>query len=101
MRFLMTLGIEFEQQKKFEGCVSIRTLPFDFYIEKLNLLIEFDGEQHYLERDSGIYVGKYHEIKKRDKIKDDFAHSAGINLLRIRWDEDPEEALKQALQALD
>lgn len=40
-------GIAFEQQKKFTTCKNKLPLPFDFYVPSLDLLIEFNGEQHY------------------------------------------------------
>lgn len=39
--------IDFVQQKRFDGCKNIRPLPFDFYIESMDLCIEYDGEQHF------------------------------------------------------
>lgn len=48
--FLLSNHIIFEEQKKFDTCRNPETLnflPFDFYIESLNLLIEYDGEFHY------------------------------------------------------
>ena len=98
-RFLISVGLEFESQKKFPGCRDKRELPFDFFFERLNLLIEYDGEQHYVERTSGIYTGKFAEIKRRDNIKNKFAASAGFNFLRIRWDENIITKMKETLEA--
>ena len=45
-KFLIEKGIEFEEQKKFEGCEYKRLLKFDFYLPKYNLCIESDGNVH-------------------------------------------------------
>ncbi|NIF03969.1 hypothetical protein F3J23_00830 [Chryseobacterium sp. Tr-659] len=44
---LESLNIEYEFQKKFNDCVYIKKLIFDFYLPKLNLAIEYDGVQHF------------------------------------------------------
>ena len=49
--FLNKQGIKYKYQKKFDDCVHIYKLPFDFYI--LNpltntwFLLEFQGRQHF------------------------------------------------------
>lgn len=45
--FLTTQGIEFEEQKSFEGCKYKKSLRFDFYIPQYNLCIESDGKIHF------------------------------------------------------
>lgn len=86
--FLEENKIDFEMQKRFKDCVDISTLPFDFYIEKLNLIIEVDGEQHfksykhYREKDMDEYESLLNR-QRRDKIKENYCKSKGINLLRI------------------
>jgi len=44
------LTFSIESQKRFDWCrnpLTTRYLPFDFYIEDLNLIIELDGGQHF------------------------------------------------------
>lgn len=50
---------------------------FDFYIPKLNTIIEVDGEQHT----SAIWGSQ--SIRDNDKIKDNYAISKGIRMYRI------------------
>ena len=39
---------------------------FDFFLPDYNLIIEYDGEQHFISRNSGYYtVGKTEEIQKK------------------------------------
>ena len=47
-KFLDSKNIEYEQQYKFDNCRSKNELPFDFYIPSLNIVIEYDGEYHYM-----------------------------------------------------
>jgi hypothetical protein len=44
---LNSMDIIYETEKTFESCRNIYLLPFDFYIEEKNILIEYDGSQHY------------------------------------------------------
>lgn len=44
------IGYDFEYQKKFDTCIfpnTQRSARFDFYLPALNLLFEYNGEQHY------------------------------------------------------
>jgi ssDNA-binding Zn-finger/Zn-ribbon topoisomerase 1 len=77
--------IEYEGQKKFEGCRNKRCLPFDFYIHRLNLCIEYDGEQHYFpySRYGGDTALK--KIKVNDALKNKFCLNNGIRLIRIPY----------------
>jgi very-short-patch-repair endonuclease len=66
---------------------------FDFFIEKYNLCIEFDGEQHFK---AIKYFGGVKNLKlqqKRDSIKNIYCKNNNINLLRIRFDENIEEKI--------
>ena len=99
--FLETLNINFERQRKFEGCKFKRKLPFDFYLYDINLLIEFDGEGHFeplrYSKNKLINYKKYLDVLERDKIKDEWARKNNIPLLRIPyWDFDRIEELVEA-----
>lgn len=63
---------------------------FDFYLPDYNLMIEYDGEQHYMPVDFGEHDTKLMEEKlklrqKNDQIKNDYCHANNINLLRIPY----------------
>ena len=83
--FLKENGILFEEQKKFKDCKNEKPLPFDFYLPEKNLLIEYDGEQHYFPKE--IFGGEkgFTERKVNDKIKDEYAKKNGIKLIRIPY----------------
>lgn len=82
--FLELNKIDFVQEKRFPDCRDKKPLPFDFYLPKYNLILEFDGQQHYEPK-----FGKKSYLKtvEHDKIKDEYCKSHGIYLLRIPyWD---------------
>jgi len=84
-------------QMKFDNLIGLGNglLSYDFYIPKLNLLIEYQGEQH--ER----YIPGFHRSKKdflkqkeHDRRKKEYAQNNNINLLEIwYWDFDNIESI--------
>ena len=66
---LMKFGIRFTEQKRFSDCKINYTLPFDFYLPDYNVLIEYDGRQHYeiVERFGGL--DGFIKTKIRDTYK--------------------------------
>jgi len=84
-RYLKLKGIEFITQMSFDGCFLKRKLPFDFYLPKQNICIEYDGKHHFK---SIEYFGgdKFLEkVKLRDKIKEDFCNKNDMKLVRIKY----------------
>ena len=97
--FLTEYKIEFEEQKRFNDCKDSNTLPFDFYLPRYNLCIEFDGIQHFepIKRSKTMSDKQAEKNLKytqnHDKIKTEYCKNNRINLLRIRYDENIEEKL--------
>ena len=96
-KYLTDNNISFISQKTFKTLRDKRPLKPDFYLDDLNLLIEYDGEFHYKP-----LIGSTPEIKQknledcqhRDKIKNEWAKANNIPLLRIPyWDFDRIEEL--------
>jgi len=83
--YLKSQNIKFTQEKTFNDCFDICLLPFDFYLPDYNTLIERDGEQHY---ENVEFFDSFESTKKHDKIKDEFALSHKINLIRISYEQD-------------
>lgn len=83
--YLAANNVKFESQRTFDDCKHVRPLPFDFYIPSHNLLIEYDGKQHYAPVDffGGLEGFEYQLL--RDSIKNNFAKENGIVLLRIPY----------------
>jgi hypothetical protein len=84
--------IKYIHQKKFDGCTNPETnykLRYDFYIPSKNLVIEYDGEQHY-KLNPRLRKYKFTQkdvdkIKYRDELKTSFAARNNIKLLRISY----------------
>lgn len=78
-------------QYKFQDCRDVNPLPFDFYLSELNILIEVDGEGHYMPipRSSKMTMQdaeKNLEITKaHDEIKTAYCNSNNIKLLWIPY----------------
>lgn len=83
--WLQEHGISYSLEKKFEDCLSPfgNHLKFDFYIPEKNMLIEYDGHQHY--RHVSLFGGAeaFETLKRYDKMKNQYAKKKGIPLLRI------------------
>lgn len=86
--YLFAHDILFDTQHTFDDCRNVLALPFDFYLPKYNVCIEYDGEQHF--RPVEFWGGEIDFAKRQqnDRIKTEFCLSHGIKLLRIRYDED-------------
>jgi hypothetical protein len=91
-KYLIKNDIEYIREHKFDKCFNPKTnkkLPFDFFIPKYNLVIEYQGEQHYKKmgnyfesRGGGLKGRKY-----RDKIKKEFCYQEKINYIAISYKE--------------
>lgn len=89
--------INYEHQFKFKECRSINPLPFDFYLPKHSLCIEYDGEQHFKPID--IFGGQkaFEELKMRNNIKTKYCEDNDIKLLRIKYSDNIKIKLKENL----
>ena len=86
-------NILYESQKKFEDCVNIFPLSFDFYLPNHNILIEYNGIQHYKPVD---YFGGQKVFENqvlRDNIKKDYCQKNNILLIEIPYYSDLDEEL--------
>lgn len=100
--YLTKNNIEFVRQYTHKDCKNDKSkcLRFDFYVESLNLLIEYDGEQHF--RPIKFWGGDeiFEKVKLRDKIKNDWAYNNSINLIRFKYDCFCEAILDHAIQEI-
>lgn len=81
--FLKSNNIEYKSQYRFKGCRYLKPLPFDFYLPKYNICIEFDGEQHF--KQSKRFKGKLEDIQYKDQIKTKYCIENIIKLIRISY----------------
>jgi hypothetical protein len=80
--FLIENNINFIQEKSFDDCKNIFLLPFDFYLEDYDILIEYDGEQHF--RSGGIISEeKLISTKINDEIKNKWCREHNKLLIRF------------------
>ncbi len=84
---LQGMKVKFEYQKSFNDCVSDkgRVLCFDFYIPEQNLLIEYDGEQHFGNTPPKSWNFNWKRIQQLDEIKNKWAKKNNIKLVRIPY----------------
>lgn len=84
-KVLDKLNLKYIKEYKFEDCKNIIDLKFDFYIPNINLVIEYDGIQHF--KPVKFFGGEKRFIldKKRDNIKNNYCKENNINLLRIPY----------------
>ena len=93
-KFFMCRNEDVEPQKRYDDCRDKNSLPFDSYVPKYNLLIEYQGEQHYKpirrgdmseeEANDQLCITQYH-----DKIKQEYCIKNNIPLICIPyWEQD-------------
>ena len=97
-------GMDYVEQQTFDGCRDKRLLRFDFYLPAYNLLIEVDGQQHFVPRTYGnMSVDKaaasFEDGQRRDSIKDEFCKAHGYKLVRIPYTAYRTDRYKEILKA--
>ena len=80
-------GVDYVEQHRFEDCCDKLPLPFDFYLPKQNLLIEYDGQQHFEPVAPWGGMDKLEVTQRHDAIKSRFAFDHGYRLIRILYTE--------------
>lgn len=91
-------NIIYTQQKRFDKCKNINTLPFDFYLNDLNILIEYDGIQHF--KPVEFFGGEisFNLTQQNDNIKNNYCKENNVVLHRIRYDDNINQEIKKILQ---
>lgn len=81
-KMLLQLDLQFETQKRFKFIKDKKPLPFDFYMPQFNLVVEYQGIQHFTEafrKDNETL----HDRQRRDELKRNGAEQNAINYLAI------------------
>ena len=86
-------NISFVKEKTFDTCIFPKTnshLRFDFYLLDYNILIEYDGEQHFKPKCFGgcsLEEAKinFEKTKERDLFKNKWCKENNIKLYRISY----------------
>lgn len=86
-KWLKENNIKYECQYTIEGCEDKKPLFFDFYIKGTNILIEVDGDYHFM---PSFFGQHYREdildyVQRHDKIKTDFCKENDWHLIRISY----------------
>ena len=84
-KWLKDSDIIFDEQKTFSDLKDKGLLRFDFYIEAINLCIEFDGEQHFKARRDDPTGERLKILQYHDNMKNEYCKSNNIKLLRITY----------------
>lgn len=79
--------INYINQYKFNDCKNINKLPFDFYLPEYNLIIEFDGQDHFKQNGYRGGQDKLKSRQKNDNIKTQYCFNNKIKLVRIGYSE--------------
>ena len=97
-KILDNKNIKYIKQKRFKDCINPKTkypLPYDFYLPQQNTLIEFNGQQHYI-NNGHWHTNKYTfaDQQYRDSLKQQYALYNGYKYLIIKYnDKNIEEKL--------
>lgn len=84
--YLSNNKIEFTRQYINPECKYIKALRFDFYIPSLNLIIEYDGLQHFIPVEHWGGEENLKKTQQRDEVKNNWAKQNGLILIRFRYD---------------
>ena len=88
-KYLIKNNIEYNHQHTFVDCINPKTskkLPFDFYLLNSNIIIEYQGEQHY--KKTGYYekrAGGIEGLQYRDNLKREYCQNNGIKFIEISY----------------
>ncbi len=95
--FLKERGIRFTREKQFSDLRHIGALRFDFFLDDLNVAVEYNGMQHY--RSIGLFGGDegFKSVRVRDGIKRAWCVQNDVRLIEIKYDQDPYVELARAL----
>lgn len=87
---LIEYNIKYTYQKRFDDCVNVYMLPFDYYLDELNIIIEVDGEGHFkpvrfngCSKESALK--SYRSTTRNDKIKTEYCKNNNIKLIRVSY----------------
>lgn len=100
--FLLQHNIQFEYQKRFKQLKHIKRLPFDFFLPEYNLVVEYQGRQHFETSKTSMYRKNLKAQQERDARKKTYALEFGLKYLDIDAEksEEIEKSLTEKLEAI-
>lgn len=96
-KLLDTLNIEYEYQKTFSDLKDKSCLSYDFFIPAQNILIEYQGKQHYQPINYFGGETKFKNQQKHDLMKLGYAKEHGYTLITVPYTEDTFSKIKKYL----
>lgn len=95
--YLENNSINYTLQKKFNDLKDKTYLSYDFYLPDYNILIEYQGIQHYKEKE--FFGGDKHLKKQQyhDNLKREYAKNNGYKLLELHYSLDTQELVNKYL----
>lgn len=98
--YLIEKGIKYVEQKKFDELTNIFQLSYDFYLPEYNILIEYQGKQHFEPITFGgitleLAEERFKKQKHNDKLKKEFAIDKGYILWEPNYKIDTYPKLKK------
>lgn len=89
--------IRYKYQASFEDCRDVLPLPFDFYLQDYNVIVEYQGRQHYVPIEHFGGQEKFELQQKHDMIKREYCRNNNFKLLEIPYYANIEEELNNFL----
>lgn len=103
-KFLDNCNVKYIKEYEFHDCKNKKPFRFDFYLPDMNVIIEYDGEQHFMPRNFGGISDEeaqahFNNTQRNDAIKTQYCIDNNIKLIRIPyWEKDNiEQILKKEL----
>lgn len=89
-KILKEQNISYQKEYIFSDLLSENNIPlrFDFAVffdKQLQYLIEYDGEQHFLNKTNKVWSDNLDKRQKRDSIKNEYCKKNNIPLYRIPY----------------
>ena len=79
-------------------------MPFDFYLLDYNLIIEYDGIEHFEPVNFGSETmtpkEAFEYVQRHDKIKNEYCERNNIGIIRIGYKENLEERMEDILSLI-
>src|SRR5699024_9555749 len=100
-KFLIENNIAFETEKTYPNLKSKALLRFDFYLNDLDILVEYDGEQHFITKPNSRFpIERIKKMRKHDRMKDVYCKENNIKLYRINYKQDHLKEIENIINEL-
>ena len=102
IQWLNENNIDFVFQKRFQDLLGIggREMPYDFYIPKINALIEYQGNFH--DKTDRLQTDEDYKVRvKHDELKKNYARLHNMKYFEIWYYDDIEDKLNEIIKITD